>query len=119
MLHGLEVFRRWHLEHHRRPDLPLRTPLPFSLILVLVLALAPSLLWAGGAHALAFSGGMLAGHVLQEAVHHRLHQACPAEGWLAARWRHHTFHHQDNETLAFGTLTGVWDRLLGTARPAR
>lgn len=119
ILHGIEPFKHWHLEHHRQPDVPMRTPVLFSLMLVLALAVLPPLLWADTGLALGFSCGLIVGHLTQELVHYRLHLAAPCtQGWLAARWRHHDFHHHDNDSLAFGTLGSFWDRLLGT-QPGR
>lgn len=115
ILHRLEPFRRWHLEHHREPDAPMRTPVLFSLAFVLVLLIVPFLLWADTGSALAFSGGLLLGHLVQESVHHRMHQATrPGAGWLARRQCLHAFHHHDDDAMAFGTLTAFWDRRLGT-----
>ena len=66
---------------------------------------------------LAFSGGLILGHLAQEVVHFHLHQPEPCrEGWLRRRWRHHHFHHHVDERRAFGTLGGAWDRLLGTGQ---
>lgn len=119
ILHGVEPFRSWHLEHHRVPDVPMRTPVLFSLMLVLTLAVLPPLLWGDTGLAMALSGGLILGHLGQELVHYHLHRAMPRrQGWLAARWRHHDFHHHDDDCLAFGTLASFWDRLLGT-QPGR
>ena len=79
----------------------------------------PPLLWVDTGLAVALSGGLILGHLVQELVHYHLHRAMPrSQGWLAARWRHHDFHHHDNDCLAFGTLASFWDRLLGT-QPGR
>jgi sterol desaturase/sphingolipid hydroxylase (fatty acid hydroxylase superfamily) len=119
ILHGLEPFKSWHLEHHRQPDVPMRTPVLFSLMLVLALAVLPPLLWGDTGLALGFSCGLIVGHLAQELVHYRLHRAAPlSQGWLAARWHDHDFHHHTNDSLAFGTLSALWDNLLGT-QPGR
>ena len=120
ILHGFAPFRPWHLAHHRQPEVPMRTPLLFSLLLVLGLAVLPSVagavLGVEQGVCLAFSVGLVAGHGTQECVHAFLHRPLGrAQGWFAARWRHHDFHHHECDALAFGTQTSVWDRLLGTA----
>ena len=116
MLHRVEPFRAWHLQHHRHPDVPMRTPVIFSLMLILPVASLPILLHAELGLAAAFSFGLLVGHLLQEIVHHRLHMATrPASAWLTARALEHDFHHHRNELVAYGTLTGLWDRVLGTS----
>ena len=120
ILHRIEPFRHWHLEHHWHPEVPMRTPLLFSLMLVLGLAGAPPLLWASRGQAVVFSGGLILGHLAHELVHYQLHRAeCSRKGWLGERWRYHDFHHHGHEGLAFGTLSSVWDSLFGTRPGAR
>src|SRR5512141_2253098 len=46
MLHRVEPFRAWHLQHHLHPDVPMRTPVIFSLMLILPVASLPILLHA-------------------------------------------------------------------------
>jgi dihydroceramide fatty acyl 2-hydroxylase len=115
MLHGVEPFRRWHLQHHLHPDVPMRTPILFSLTLVLALAILPALLSADMGFAAPFSCGLILGHLLQEVVHHRLHKSLlPSGNWIKARWRHHDFHHHHDEHSNYGTLTGFWDGIFIT-----
>lgn len=115
MLHGVEPFRGWHLQHHSRPDVPMRTPVLFSLMLILPVTGLPILLHTHMSLAAAYSFGVLVGHLLQEIVHHRLHLAkIPSSPWLAARWRQHDFHHHRDEHVAYGTLTGFWDGVCRT-----
>jgi cyclopropane-fatty-acyl-phospholipid synthase len=115
MLHRVEPFRSWHLQHHLHPDVPMRTPVVFSATLLLPVVALPILLSALMGPAAAFSLGLLVGHLLQELVHHRLHMAAhPVNPWLLKRWRVHSFHHNRNEHVGYGTLTGFWDGVLGT-----
>jgi cyclopropane-fatty-acyl-phospholipid synthase len=115
MLHRVEPFKGWHLQHHLRPDVPMRTPVVFSAMLILPVVSLPILLHAVMGPAAALSLGLLVGHLLQEIVHHRLHMATqPIKPWLLERWREHAFHHHRNEHVAYGTLTGLWDGVLGT-----
>jgi sterol desaturase/sphingolipid hydroxylase (fatty acid hydroxylase superfamily) len=116
LLHRVESFRGCHLGHHLHPDVPMRTPVIFSVILILPVASLPILLHALAGPAAAFSLGLLVGHLLQEFVHHRLHTAThPVSPWLFARWREHDYHHRRDEHVAYGTLTGFWDGVLGTS----
>lgn len=124
VLHGLWPFKAWHALHHRLPDEPIRIPLAFSVPLVLVMLIAPTLLLRNVALGAALAIGLLAGEIVQEAVHVRLHRGGEGgnasgseEGWLAVRRREHGFHHAQDERLGFGTLSGFWDRWLGTAPP--
>jgi cyclopropane-fatty-acyl-phospholipid synthase len=116
MLHRVEPFKGWHMQHHLHPDVPMRTPVIFSLMLILPVAGLPILLHTDMPPAAAFSFGLLVGHLLQEMVHHRLHMATrPASLWLSARWREHDFHHHRNDHVAYGTLSGFWDGVLETS----
>jgi sterol desaturase/sphingolipid hydroxylase (fatty acid hydroxylase superfamily) len=87
----------------------------FSLMLILPVAGLPILLHTDTGPAAAFSFGLLVGHLLQEIVHHRLHQATrPVGAWLYARWREHDFHHHRDEHVGYGTLTAFWDDVFET-----
>jgi sterol desaturase/sphingolipid hydroxylase (fatty acid hydroxylase superfamily) len=119
VLHRIDPFRRWHLEHHCQPSVPMRTPLWFSMLLVGALVAIP-LLWPTNSYvAASFSCGLIIGYVAHEVVHHRLHQGSPPGGdWLTVRRRHHLHHHDLDEHSAYGTLTDFWDNLFGT-NPSR
>lgn len=122
-LHHLRPFRRWHEIHHQAPERPIRVPLLFSLLLVatlIVLPLAGAALAVGTADAFVAAApvvlGLLLGNVLQEAVHDRLHRAPARAGsWLERRRLAHEHHHLRDDRVAFGTLSGFWDRVFGTA----
>ena len=117
MLHRVEPFRAWHFEHHRRAADPIRVPLSFSIALVLSMIGLPAVLSGFNGWAVPFSMGLLIGNVLQESVHERLHRREPGSRWLASLRALHGYHHFQDEQRAYGTLTGVWDRCFGTARP--
>lgn len=115
-LHGLAPFQNWHAQHHRVPQERIRIPLAFSVPMVLVLLVAPALLLRNVAFGAAVSLGLLAGEMLQEAVHERLHRG--AAGLLDGHRKHHDYHHLEDAQRAYGTLTGFWDRRFHTAPPA-
>ncbi len=116
VLHVLDPFRGWHVQHHLHPDVPMRIPVWFSLTLLVPLAGLPTLLGRLAGPAAVFSLGVLIGHLAQEIAHNRLHKsAVPGQSWLARRGREHDFHHQKDETVAFGTLTGFWDTVFNTS----
>ncbi len=117
LLHGVEPFRRWHLAHHRHAGVAVRVPVLFSVLLVLAVVGLPVLLSGNSGHAAAFSAGILLGNLLQEAVHHRLHDTRPVGRWLEARRQLHGYHHFRDERRGYGTLTDFWDRVFGTLPP--
>ena len=84
-LHRVEPFRGWHLQHHLRPDVPMRTPVVFSAMLILPVVSLPILLYTLNGPDAAFSLGLLVGHLLQEIVHHRLHMAQAPDQPMAPR----------------------------------
>lgn len=115
LLHSVEPFRRWHVDHHVHPERPIRIPLLFSVALVLVLVAVPLALAPGRAGA-ALALGLLLGHIAQESVHARLHGPPAAAGsWLEQRRLAHQFHHERDDTVAFGTLSGLWDSVFGSS----
>ena len=77
----------------------------------------PALISGGSAFAAPLSAGMLLGNLLQESVHHRLHDTQPLGDWLEAKRRLHGFHHFRDERRGYGTLTDFWDRIFGTLPP--
>ncbi|ATE60488.1 sterol desaturase family protein [Thauera sinica] len=118
VLHGIEPFRRWHAQHHHRPDEPMRTPLLFSALLLIALVAIPMLTIGDRWLATGLALGLLAGHVAQEITHHALHaRRHPAGHWLAACMRQHRLHHCRCPSCAYGTMTTFWDRAFGTAVP--
>ena len=115
VLHHVEPFRSWHLDHHRFPDVPMRIPLVYDVLLVTALVSIPAILVPNGAFAGGIVIGLLVGHAAQDAMHHRLHRGAGACGsWLVRRRRDHEFHHGIDEGRAFGTLTSLWDKIFGT-----
>lgn len=114
LLHRVEPFRRWHLEHHRAPEQPMRTPLVFNAMLLAGLVGAPLVLTGDRWLATGITLGLIAGHLAQEIVHHVVHRPGVRGRWLDVRARQHDLHHHQCAERAYGTLTWVWDRLFGT-----
>ena len=123
VLHRVEPFRRWHGEHHARPTALIGTPTPISAALFATLVFAP--LWgvAGAWQAAALTLGMLTGYLAYVLTHVATHHAAPpmlaTNGWLRRRRRWHALHHRRRGTPGcYGVTSGLWDHLLGSARPA-
>jgi sterol desaturase/sphingolipid hydroxylase (fatty acid hydroxylase superfamily) len=114
VLHGLEPFARWHLEHHRRPAALIGTPTLVSAPLFGLLVALPAVLvlgpWWGGALTL----GVLAGYLAYATVHQALHHDRMVHPWWQARRYAHARHHHLLQPCCFGVTSGFWDRVLRT-----
>jgi 4-hydroxysphinganine ceramide fatty acyl 2-hydroxylase len=61
-----------------------------------------------------FFSGIVAGFIVYEAIHYRIHFRAPRgaiEGYLRAR---HLAHHQSNPDASFGVTSNLWDLVFGT-----
>ncbi len=111
MLHGV---------HHDHPNDPLRLVMPpsASLPLAALFVLLFHLLLPTPA-AWTLSGGFLAGYLVYDLVHFHIHHGTPRSR-LGRRLReHHMRHHFQDDDTAFGISAPFWDRVFGTAPPAR
>lgn len=61
VLHGLQPFKRWHVEHHRRPLALIGTPTWLSAVLFGGLVGLPAVLWLGRWLGSALTLGVLVG----------------------------------------------------------
>jgi len=119
VLHGLEPFHRWHLEHHARPTALVGTPTLLSATLFLLLVFLPVWwvvdIWLAQALMLGLLGGYLAYAVTHHATHHWHGQSA----WLNRRKHWHARHHgAANADTCFGVTSALWDHLLGSRPPA-
>ncbi|MDQ3031111.1 MAG: sterol desaturase family protein [Myxococcota bacterium] len=107
---------RGHLKHHARPEyfyalagkVALASVVLAPIVLVSVLAMGASL---GASIPL----GILAGWLVYEVIHRRIHVAAPLGRY--GRWarRHHLHHHFGRADRNFGVTTPLWDLVLGTS----
>lgn len=121
VLHGLQPFKRWHLEHHARPSALIAAPTLLSSWLIFILVFLPASIWLGLQGAAAFTLGVLVGYLSYAIIHHGMHHWRVKGEWLAGRKRWHALHHNMDATHAFsrfGVSTSFWDRVFSTA-PAR
>ena len=114
---GRTHFSRDHLKHHAEEGYfaptsakILRASVIMPIIYLLTLAFIP---WQP---ALAFSGAFLAGHVLYEVVHYRLHFYAPQNAYMRWAARHHFAHHFNCPNHNHGVTTSLWDHVFGTYR---
>ena len=139
VLHGVQPFKRWHAEHHRRPTALMGSPTAMSALLFATLVAAPAWWLLGAWPALALTFGQVTGYLAYGLTHHATHHAVPLKSlqrsaWLARRRRWHAVHHarrgpavsaQARDALTadvrpevsaghFGVSSRWWDDVFGT-----
>jgi len=114
VLHRLEPFRGWHLEHHNRPRAFICTPTIFSAGLIFTLVFLPALasanLWVGTGLTL----GVTIGYLTFSCTHHAVHYWRADTAWLRKRQRLHNIHHRTGSACNYGVTTSFWDDVFGT-----
>ena len=115
---GLGARLHWmiHGVHHDHPNDPMRRVMPPSASLPLAAAFC-ALFWAvlGADHALAFSGGFLAGYLAYDMVHYAVHHHTPRTRAGRRLRELHMRHHFQDDDRGFGVSAPYWDRVFGTA----
>lgn len=115
VLHGLPPFRRWHAEHHRRPEALINTPTLLSAAFFLGLVYLPALWALGPWPAAALTLGLLVGYLLYATVHHAIHHWPLDNALLRQRKRWHAQHHHVHPVSSYGVTTRLWDGLFHSA----
>jgi len=118
VLHGLQPFRRWHLEHHRRPAALICTPTIFSATLIVVLVFLPSLLLSDLWRACALTLGLLTGYLGYAITHHAVHHWRTNNAFLTRRKRWHALHHHSEQAGCYGVTSSFWDLVFGSSHHA-
>lgn len=113
IMHGLQPYKSWHEEHHRRPKALIVTPFAMSAstalaIVALALWLAPTI-----AAGLSYSLGMLVGYCLFTGTHHAVHHFRVRDPWFSWQKRRHAIHHAYPE-CNYGVSSAFWDVIFGT-----
>jgi len=115
VLHGLQPFRRWHAEHHRRPGALLGTPTILSAALIATLVFLPAWMLGDRWSACALTFGLLTGYFIYAWVHHAVHHWRTNLAWLQHVKRHHDLHHRSGGAPAlYGVTSAVWDIVFRT-----
>ncbi len=99
-----------HQVHHRDPSTVFAVGawLPTASVLALLL------ISFGMTPAMVFVCGLVAGFVVYEAVHYRLHFSPPASRFEERLRRRHLAHHIAMDDRCLGVTTSLWDRMFGT-----
>jgi sterol desaturase/sphingolipid hydroxylase (fatty acid hydroxylase superfamily) len=116
VLHGLQPFELWHLEHHRRPGARIGTPTVIVAALFAALVFVPCWLLTGLWPACAWTLGLLLGYLAFSCTHHLTHHlpAYPLTqgAWVRHRRHWHSLHHQrGGGATCYGVTSGLWDRV--------
>jgi hypothetical protein len=117
VLHGLQPFKRWHLEHHARPTALIGAPTVLSSGLIFTLVFLPAWAFLGLQTAAALTLGVLAGYLTYATVHHGVHHWRATGKWLGKRKRWHALHHHAGDAQApgrYGVSTSIWDYVFAT-----
>jgi sterol desaturase/sphingolipid hydroxylase (fatty acid hydroxylase superfamily) len=114
VLHGIQPFKSWHIEHHKRPSAPIFLPTLLSAALVLILVFFPTLFTFGLLPACAFTLGVLIGYLAYTIVHHGIHHWHINNHWFRKRKRCHGLHHRVDQKSYYGVTTSFWDNLFGS-----
>jgi len=121
VLHGMQPFRAWHAEHHRRPRALIGTPTILSTALIAALVFLPVLVLSDLWRASALTFGLLTGYMVYAIIHHATHHWRAETPWLRQIKRHHALHHSPVAAASrYGVTSALWDvvfRTNGTSLP--
>jgi len=115
VLHGLQPFRRWHGEHHRRPTALIYTPTVMSAALIVALVFLPAWALSDLWRACALTLGVTAGYLAYATTHHAVHHWHTNTAWLRQRKRWHALHHRVGQSACYGVTSPFWDHVFGSA----
>lgn len=65
-------------------------------------------------YAFSFLAGFLVGYALYLVVHYSTHAFTPPNNFLKTLWVHHAIHHYQDQNVAFGVSSPLWDYIFGT-----
>ena len=117
VLHGVQPFRRWHEEHHRRPRAIIFTPTILSAALIAVLVFLPALLATDLWRACGLSLGVLTGYLAYTITHHAVHHWHADIAWLKRRKHWHALHHHRiDQPGYYGVTSALLDQVFGSVR---
>ena len=110
-----------HYDHHAEPtqESYLLAPLWLSMSMAAALWLLLALATGSFSRAAAVMAGVIAGYLLYEAVHLRIHRPVSGGPVLRALRRYHFYHHFADDRVCYGVTSPLWDVVLGTRRRAQ
>jgi dihydroceramide fatty acyl 2-hydroxylase len=111
------MFHGAHHEHPNNPEFVVAPPIvsvPLGALFCFVFFLV-----LGSPAWLAFAAGFIAGYLVYDLTHFRLHQRHPRTRLGRILREQHMRHHFQDGTRSFGVTAPYWDRVFGTAVPRR
>lgn len=114
VLHGLQPFKDWHTEHHKRPNALICLPTLLSAALLIMFVFYPTLFILGVLPACALTLGVLIGYLAYTILHHGIHHWHIDSLWFKKRKRWHGLHHRVEQQNNFGVTSSFWDKVFGS-----
>lgn len=114
VMHRLEPFRSWHMEHHQRPRAYICTPTIFSAALIVALVFLPAMASSNIWVATGLTLGVTSGYLAFSWTHHAVHYWRADGAWLKKRKHLHSIHHRPGSACNYGVTTAFWDDVFGT-----
>lgn len=115
ILHGLEPFKTWHLQHHARPTALISSPTVLSAALIAALVFAPAWAFSTAWKAAALTLGVVAGYLAYALCHHGTHHWRANRRWFKERKLWHALHHRGTGPgQCYGVTSTLWDRVFRT-----
>jgi sterol desaturase/sphingolipid hydroxylase (fatty acid hydroxylase superfamily) len=119
VLHGIEPFKNWHLQHHLKPKSRIGLATALSLGLIIFFIFTPSYYAMNAWNAWSLTCGFSVGYGLYTHIHHASHHYKYLLRWLPTRQRDHAKHHKSHLKpnaigCHYGVTTQFWDRIFRT-----
>jgi len=114
LLHGVEPFRQWHMQHHSRPTALICTPTLVSSGSISLFIFIPAWLVGNLWVASAITLGLLIGYLGYAITHHAIHHWRASSVWLTQRKVWHFRHHANHLPICYGVTSGYWDVVFNT-----
>ncbi|MEQ8909860.1 MAG: sterol desaturase family protein [Vicingaceae bacterium] len=100
--------------HHKYPRDKKRLVMP-PVLSVLIASIILSLnYFLMGEAGFPFTAGFLFGYAAYLSVHFIVHRFKPPKNFFKALWIHHSIHHYQDDEVAFGVSSPLWDFVFGT-----
>ena len=100
--------------HHKYPRDKKRLVMPPVLSVVLAALIFTTNFYLIGEEGLPFTAGFLFGYAAYLSVHYIVHRFKPPQNFFRKLWIHHSIHHYQDDTKAFGVSSPLWDFVFGT-----